>query len=183
MPLKLTIRPLEQYDEEKNEFFTPEVKTIVLEHSLVSISKWESTWCKPFISELEKDKKTYEETIDYIRCMTLTQNVDPNYYYFIPEKDIERILKYIESPQTATTITDMKQHPARKRVVTSEEIYAKMILTGIPIEFQKWHFNRLLTLIRVIDAKTDTKKMSKSEVLRSNAELNAQRRKLMKSKG
>lgn len=177
--LLLTIPPIEMFNEKTNEFvYSKEIK-ISLEHSLVSLSKWESRWNKPFLS---KDNKTLEETIDYIRCMTITQNVDPEVYFRLTDENINTINKYIESPMTATTFSD-NGHSSRE-IITSELIYYWMISLNIPMECQKWHLNRLLTLIRVCNIKNaPAKKMSRREIMNRNAALNAARRKKLNSTG
>ena len=146
--LLLTIPPIEMFNEKTSEFVYSKETKISLEHSLVSLSKWESRWNKPFLS---KDNKTLEETIDYIRCMTITQNVDPEVYFRLTDENINTINKYIESPMTATTFSD-NGHSSRE-IITSELIYYWMISLNIPMECQKWHLNRLLTLIRVCNIK------------------------------
>lgn len=170
--------------DERNERFihTPSIKEqrLRLEHSLVSLSKWESKWCKPFFHTMEK---TNEETIDYIRCMTLDSNVDPNVYFCLTDENLKQITEYIEAPMTATYISDNSKGPSREKV-TSELIYYWMIALNIPFECQKWHINRLLTLIRVCERKsTPPKKMSRQEIARRNAALNAERRKRLNTKG
>lgn len=178
--LTITIPSRELFDEKTNSFFTTKPQTIVLEHSLVSLSKWESKWHKPFLT---KDAKTLEETIDYIKCMTITQNVDPTVYNFLSHSNVQKINEYIEDPMTATTFgNDTKQGP--KEVVTSELIYYWMIAHNIPMECQKWHLNRLLTLVRVCNVKNaPPKKMSKRDVASRYASINAARRKKFNSKG
>lgn len=173
--LQLTIPATNLWDERKEIFIDIKETTLQLEHSLVSISKWESKWQKPFIT---KDPKTFEETIDYIRCMTITQNVDQNAYYALTKENIEAVNKYIEAPMTATTFSkEINSKPNRERL-TAEVIYYYMIALNIPFECQKWHLNRLLTLIKVCNIKNQPpKKMSKAEVMRNNAALNAARRK------
>lgn len=179
--LTITVPEVEVYDSEANEFRTLKAQTITLEHSLVSISKWESRWTKPFLG---KDKMTEEQTIDYIQCMTLTQNVDPTVYYRIDSDGIKRITDYIDAPMTATTISKSPHEKPNHEIVTSELIYYWMIALDIPFECQKWHLNRLLTLIRVCNAKNSpNKKMSKKEIMSRNRALNAARRAKTGSKG
>lgn len=181
MPIKISIPRLELFDERANEFVTINPTTIVLEHSLVSISKWESKWHKPFLSK--KEKKTYDETIDYIRCMTINQNVDPIVYAYIPDSEYDRIREYMEDPMTATWFRERKGSGSRE-IVTSEIIYYWMVALGIPFECQKWHINRLLTLVRVCNEKNSPgKKMSNRDILAQNAKLNAARRAKLKTKG
>lgn len=179
--LIITVPAVEMFNEKTNEFFTLKEQTLQLEHSLVSLSKWESKWCKPFLS---KNNKTMEETIDYIKCMTITQNVKEDVYERLSRSNIEKINEYIDAPMTATTFHDDSQKGRGKETITSELIYYWMISLNIPMECQKWHLNRLLTLIRVCNVKNSPpKKMSKGDIMRRNAALNAARRKQLNSKG
>ena len=182
--LKLTIPKSEFYDERKNEFIQIKETAISLEHSLVSISKWESKFQKAFLDPSPKTTRTAEEILEYIKCMTLTPNVDEKVYFGLTRENIKQIKDYIDSPMTATTFRNVKDSAPSRRKITSEEIYAKMIEHGIPFECQKWHINRLLTLIRICDIRQGPqKKMSKSEIFAQNRELNAARRAAMNSKG
>lgn len=169
---------IEAWDEENNCFVNmPFVKgaTIQLEHSLISLSKWESKWCKPFLTA--KDK-TAEETVDYIKCMTLTQNVKPEVYENLTEENIKQINDYIGAPMTATTFRENQNQKSNKEIITAELIYYWMIALNIPFECQKWHLNKLLTLVRVCNIKNEPpKKMSKSELYKHHAAVNAARRK------
>lgn len=178
--LKITIPSIELFDEVKNEFIQSKEQTIQFEHSLVSLSKWESKWCKPFLS---KEEKSFEETLDYIRCMTVTQNVDESIYYRLTNDQIKDVLDYIDKEMTATKISSDKK-TVNRDIVTAEIIYYSMIALNIPFECQKWHLNRLLTLINVCNIKnTPPKKMGKKELMRRNAELNAARRNSLKTGG
>lgn len=178
--LTLTIEPVEAYDESKEEFITSKGAVLLLEHSLVSLSKWESKWCKPFLARTED--KTFEETIDYISCMTITQNVDYNIYHTVSDKNIRDVNNYIDQPMTATVIR--KQIGGSREIITAEIIYYWMIALSIPFECQKWHLNRLLTLINVCNIKNGPqKKMSPKEIMRRNADLNAARRKQLNTRG
>lgn len=171
----------EIFDDEKQEFITPETKTLQLEHSLVSLSKWESKWCKPFFS---KEEKTPEETIDYIKCMTITQNVKDEVYSHLTRDNIMQINKYIEAPMTATTFSKNNKGKGSREIVTSELIYYWMITLNIPSEYQKWHLNRLLTLIQVCNVKNEpAKKMSNKEIMSRNRALNAARKKKLNTRG
>lgn len=179
--LEITIPEDELWDEEKGEFIPVKEQTLRLEHSLVSLSKWESKWCKTFFT---KEEKTKEEVLDYIKCMTITQNVKPEVYLRLTKENYEAINSYIEAPMTATTFSDRTNGSSNHEVITSELIYYWMIALNIPFECQKWHLNRLLTLIRVCEIKsTPPKKMSKHEIMSRNKALNAARRKAMKTKG
>ena len=183
--IEITIPAIEIYDSENEEFLYPVKKpvTLRLEHSLVSLQKWESKWHKPFLG---KEEKTMEETLDYVRFMCTTQNVDPEVYQYIPAGELKRIGEYIDDPMTATWFSESKNPPApgvKKEVITAEIVYYWMIKLGIPSEYRKWHLNQLLTLIRVINAKdAPKKKKSKKETLADYARINAMRRAKFKNK-
>ena len=179
--LQITIPATSLWDERREIFIDTKEQTLQLEHSLVSLSKWESKWLKPFLS---KDPKTIEETIDYIRCMTITQNVDQNVYYALTNNNIEQVNNYIDAPMTATTFRNNPNAKPNREIITAELIYYWMIALGIPFECQKWHLNKLLTLIKVCDIKNQpAKKMNKADIMRNNTALNAARRKQLHSKG
>lgn len=179
--LRITIPATELWDENKEEFINIKEQTLQLEHSLVSLSKWESKWHKPFLS---KDIKTEEENIDYIKCMTITQNVDPKVYDFIPNDIREKIKEYIDDKMTATWFNDEKSGKGGSEQITSELIYYWMITQNIPIKCEKWHLNRLLTLIKVCNVKNQPpKKMGKKALMSQRAQLNAARRKQLNTRG
>lgn len=181
--LHIVVPEMEFFNESTNEFFSIKEQKLSLEHSLVSISKWEAKWKKAFIGTPEK---TREEILDYIRCMTITQNVNPLVYEALTSENIKAVCDYIDDPMTATKFNDSRKTSGRvkSKIVTSEEIYYQMIANNIPPEYQKWHINRLITLIRVCQIKGDKpKKMKKSEVAKQNAAINEARRKKMNSKG
>ena len=177
-------KPVELFDEAKQEFVVipgKKEQTLQLEHSLVSLSKWESKWCRSFLS---KPPETAEETIDYIRCMTLTKNVNPEVYSGLTAENIDQIKNYINAPMTATTFSEDKNGKKNREIVTSELIYYWMISLQIPFECQKWHINRLLTLIRVCNIKNQPpKKRSQREIMSRNAALNAARRQQLNTNG
>ena len=179
--LQITIPATEMYDDSIDEFVYVKEQTLQLEHSLVSLSKWESKWCKSFIGSKNLSD---EETIDYIRCMTLNKNVDSEVYKRLTPSNVREIEKYIAAPMTATYFSDDKKSKSSRETVTSELIYYWMIALNIPFECQKWHLNRLLTLIRVCNVKNQPpKKMNKREIMSRNAALNAARRKQFNTKG
>ena len=185
MPLTIFVPSAELYDEVNNEFIYTKDQTMVLEHSLLSISKWETKWRKPYLSE---EQKTNEEALDYIRCMTITQNVDPNVYKALTGSQINEITEYIKEGQTATTIKqNASGHRARHsgKFVTSELIYFWMTAFNIPFTCEKWNFSRLMALIEIAGEENnpDKKKMGRQDILAQNRALNAQRRAKMKSKG
>lgn len=151
-----------------------------LEHSLVSISKWESKWCKSFLST---PNKTTEETIDYVKCMCLDE-VDEDVFNGITNDNISKIVEYINSPMTATTFNNTQDSKPNREIITAELIYYWMITLNIPMECQYWHINRLLTLIRVCNIKNSPpKKMGRQELMSRNAALNAARKKQLNTKG
>ena len=179
--LTIKIPAMEQWDELTETFVSTKEQTLQLEHSLVSISKWEAKWCKPFLDNLVE--KTVEEEIDYIKCMTLTQNIDPNVYRNLTNDNLNEIHKYIESPMSATIIPKQNKGGIRE-IITSEIIYYWMISLNIPFECQKWHINRLIKLIEVCNIKNQSpKKMSKRDIMSRNAAINAARRNKLNSKG
>ena len=181
MPITIHIPKTDDlWDPIKEEFITQPAVTLQLEHSLLSISKWEAKYHRPFLGK--KDNKTGEEMLDYIRMMTIAPKVSPEVYYRLSQENMDEIMHYIENPMTATTVRE-NGTPSRE-IVTSELIYYWMISLGIPFECQKWHLNRLMMLIRVCSAKNaKPKKMSKGEIHRRNSALNAARRAQLHSTG
>ena len=179
--LTITIPASEMWDEKNEKFVDIKECALQLEHSLISLSKWESKWCKPFL--FTKDKAE-EETLDYVRCMTLTPRVSPEVYYGLTSENIKAINTYIEAPMTATCFGADRNGRGNREIVTSELIYYWMIALNIPFECQKWHLNRLLTLIRVCNIKNQpAKKMSRREIMSRNAALNAARRNQLGTNG
>lgn len=184
MPKEITIPDQSIWDERSELFINVKGATLCLEHSLISLSKWESKWHIPFLG---KNEKTAEQVEDYIRCMTLTQHVNPEVYHYIPSSIMKEIFDYIEDPMTATWFSKVDEGKGginRGETITAEIVYYWMVTLNIPVQFEKWHLNRLLTLIRVINAKNaPAKKMSKREILARNRQLNAARRAKSKSRG
>lgn len=179
--LTVTLPAKEVYDDEKEYFFTMKEQLLHLEHSLVSLSKWESKWCKPFLSS---EDKSNEETIDYIRCMTITQNVDQDLYNYIDGDIIKLVNNYIEDPMTATTFSKNSSGGKNREIITAEIIYYWMVTFNIPFECQKWHLNRLLTLINVCNIKNQpTKRMSKRDLIAQNRALNTARKSRINTTG
>ena len=173
----------EDWDEVNEEFiYRPDGKeqVLCLERSLVSLSKWESKWCKPFLSS----EKTDEEFLDYIKCMTVSSNVSNDVYNRLTLENFREISDYINAPMTATTFSDDKTKKNNREIVTAELIYYWMVSLNIPFECEKWHIKRLLTLIRVCEIKNNPpKKRSRREIMSRNAALNAARRKQLNTKG
>lgn len=159
MPKVVHIPPVERWNAKTEEFeypFGQEGVTLTLEHSLISIYKWEAKWHKPFITKVPHSN---EEAIDYIKCMTLTQNVKPEVYDCIPEDVMKEITDYIDDPMTATNFSEMPSSSNRKSLreekITAELVYYWMIAFHIPFECRKWHFEQLMTLIEVCSRKTE----------------------------
>lgn len=178
--LPIHIRGGEFWNEKEERFIYTKPVTLKLEHSLVSISKWEAKWHISFID----DEKTDEQLLDYIRCMTLNNDVDPIVYKLLTAADFKKINDYIEDTMTATTINDTKKGKRRTQKLTNELIYCWMIQFGIPVEFEKWHLNRLITLIRVCSEEAQpTKKRNAADLARSYKELNAARKAKWGTKG
>jgi len=189
MPKTIVVKGRELYNEQENKFYSVDETTLVLEHSLIAISKWEARFKKPFLKE--GAISTPDELIFYIKCMTITpQKVDDHVYELITQEQMDEIMQYIADPMTATWFGEDKD-PKKKRnkeIMTSEVIYYYMTALQIPVEFQKWHLNRLMTLIRVCSIKNEEQygekpKMKKGDLLKRNAALNAQRRAKLHSKG
>ena len=182
--LKIRIKPNEFFDDKNNQFYIfPEKEVeLQLEHSLVSISKWEAKWHKSFLSSTDK---TNEELIDYIKCMAVNSSIiDERVYNLLEEDQVNAISAYINDPMTATTFREDPTKGHLRKTKTSEVIYYQMVALGIPFECQKWHLNRLLTLIRVCSEKNQpAKKMSNKEIANRNRALNEARRAQLKSRG
>lgn len=179
--LQIRIPSKEGWDEAKQEFVSVPDTVLSLEHSLISISKWEAKWHVPFLS---KDQKTPEQITDYIKCMTITPNVKSEVYDFLTRDNINAVLAYIDDPMTASSVKDRGGPKRSREIVTSELIYYWMVALQIPFECQKWHINRLMMLIQICNAKNQPdKKMSKRNTMQQNAALNAARRNKMHSKG
>lgn len=179
--LTITVPGAEFFDERTGEFVQSKTTKLSLEHSLLSVSEWESKWRKPFLGSTDK---TLEECVDYVRCMTLDEDVDPLVYKSITRGNFEQINAYIEAPMTATTIRDMPGRKNSREIVTNEMIYYWMTALNIPFSCEKWHLNRLLMLIRVSNIKNSPqKKMSKKDIYNQNRALNAERKKRLGSQG
>ena len=178
--LDIVVPAAERFDERTMEFVQIKEQRLKLEHSLISLSKWESKFKKPFLSS---DKSPYE-VIEYIRFMTLTQNVDPNVYYNLSEQNITEISNYINDSMTATTFKQLPKKNGPKEIITAELIYYWMISFNVPVEFEKWHLNKLLTLLEVCARKQEQpKKMSRKEIAAQHRSINAANRARFNTKG
>lgn len=181
--LKLSIPAREVFDPETSCFYEIREQTIQLEHSLLSLSKWESKWEKPFLHTTDM---TNEQILDYIRCMTITPNVDPTVFRCLTRENLRQIEEYIARPMTATTFNDKNAKPGKREIVTAEIIYYWMVACQIPFECQKWHLNRLFTLIRVCSIKNNPKKgkkMGRAAMTKKYSALNQARRQALGTSG
>lgn len=179
--LRLKIAPTEMWDERKQEFVQTGERELMLEHSLVSLAKWESKWQKPF---LDQKPKTGDEMLDYVRCMTITQNVSPETYSRLTTGNMAEIEQYISRPMTATTFSAEQRGNRNGEKTTAERIYYWMVTLSIPFECEKWHLNRLLALIRVCNLKNQpARKKSQRAILQENRALNAARRQRLRTRG
>ena len=179
--LTINVPGEEYFNNETQKFVTVGDVNLELEHSLISISKWESQWEIPFLS---KDDKTTEQILSYVKMMTQNVNVKDDVYLRLSQKNTDAINSYINAKMTATTFYEPNSKKPNRETITSEIIYYWMISLNIPMECETWHLNRLLTLIRVCNLKNaPEKKMSQQEIAARNRALNAQRRAQLNSKG
>lgn len=179
--LRITITGEEFYDEVTETFSGSGDTVIDLEHSLVSLSKWESEFQKPFLSA---GSKTTNEIFGYIRAMILTSEYPDDIFARLDDQNLEKINTYIESKQSATTFAEIGKPPNRKEVITGELIYYWMVSFNIPFECESWHLNRLFSLIRICNIKqSKPRKMSRSEIAARNRSLNAQRKEQLGTTG
>lgn len=178
--LTIIVPGAEFYDETSKEFKTYENFVLKIEHSLVSLSKWESIYEKPFLGN---DQKSNEEVLGYVKCMALNEDVPDDVFRRLSQENIEAVNQYINAKMTATWFAERKQKPSGE-VITAEVIYYWMVSMNIPLEFQNWHLNRLFTLIQVISLKNEPgKKLSRAELAARNRALNEQRRKQLGTRG
>lgn len=197
MPLTIKVAGRELFDEKNNKFITVKDTTLTLEHSLVSVHKWEQKWKKPFLKEDTFKTLGAAAFLDYIRCMCMNKVVDDNVFLVLSEKNIKDITDYIDDPMTATWFAEEKDEHSfvnkkrkKKQIQTAETIYWQMIALQIPKEFEKWHLNSLLTLIRVCGIKNEEQykesqngSKTRKPNLKSRAALNAKRRAALHTKG
>jgi hypothetical protein len=190
--LEIDVQPSEVWDNEKEEFLTIPGGHLCLEHSLISLSKWEAKYEKPFL--VDEPQKTNEEMLDYIKCMTINRGINDSVYLGLTSEHYKAINDYVSASRTATTFNDTRASNPNKTktktygrrhqsIVTSEIIYYDMIAFNIPFECEKWHINRLLTLIHVCSIKTQPDKMKGKDLAKSNRSLNAARRAKRHTKG
>lgn len=180
--LEIKIPGEERWDERENQFVYDKPVTLRLEHSLLALAKWESKWHKPFLDQTKP--KTNEETLDYVRCMTVTQGVDPAVYERLTRQNMAAIQTYMKDPMTAATFTERKGGHRRAQYQSAETFYAAMASYGIPFSCEKWHLNRLLALIRACgEQNMPPEKMGRQEQAARTRALNAQRKAKYHSRG
>ena len=180
--LQLSVKPKELFDEEESRFIYLPAAELTFEHSLVSLSKWESKYKKPFFADKNQNEnfeKTVNEVLDYFLMMCL-ETVDPNIIFWMDNEEIKTIGDYLQEEQTATWFSDQNSTPSRpsRKVITSELIYYWLIALSIPFDVETWNLNRLLTLIQVVNQENDPKKNKKptASLMAQRRQLNAQRR-------
>jgi len=182
--LRLEVETQELWNAEINQFIPPVKFVLELEHSLVSISKWEETWEIPFLGNAEK---TNVQVLDYVRCMTLNKDVDPAVYHLLSASDLDDINRYINAKRSATWFGATPDKPGRNEIITSEVVYYWLVTGQIDFQVQYWHFSRLMTLIKVIGDKQNTgkakSKMSPAQLAARNRDLNAKRKAELGTKG
>lgn len=185
MPIVIKVPPVEiGFNEKTKQFITFDGATLILEHSLISLSKWEAIWKIPFLDK--NTKLTREQTESYVECMTLNKQSDPKVYHYLSNENIAEIEKYIGDDKTATWFTNNNpgKSKSKSEVITSELIYYWMISWNIPVEFEKWHLSRLIALVRICNVKNSKdNKMSKKETAEYYKRLNEQRKAAMNTKG
>lgn len=179
--LTVIVPGVDSFDEATEMFISSQEVTLELEHSLASLSKWESLWEKPFLGQ---SAKTDEETLSYIEQMCVTPNVPPDVFHRLPESVLRQINEYLNAKMTATWFYDDPNKAPSKEVLTAEVLYSWMVQFGIPIECDRWHLSRLLTLIRVRGEQSQPpKKMTQREILARNRRLNEQRKAQLRTSG
>lgn len=176
--LKIKVSEKELFDERTGEFIKIPEMELHLEHSLISLSRWESKWKKPFL-DTKNAERTAEEMVDYICCMSIDKEIDPTIIQSLPASEYIKIKDYIADPRTATTVHDRRaKRGGKSEIYTSELLYYYMIYYGVPFSCEKWHLNRLLMLIKVCGVKggTTNQEMSMNEIFAQNTALNRARR-------
>ena len=174
--LTITLPAKEMFDEAASTFIMYPETELHLEHSLISLSKWESKWKKPYLGT---EERTREEILDYIYCMSMDKNTDPELINHMGIEEYKKIQEYILDSHTATKIYYRRpKKGGRPEVYTSEVLYYYMIYYGIPWAAEKWHLNRLITLIKVCGIKggTTNQAMDMNAIFAQNRALNAARR-------
>lgn len=169
--LRIDVTTGESFNETTSTFITSDSCHVDLEHSLVSVSKWESLWEKPFLG---KEDKTTDETISYVRMMIVGDELPPAVFAKLLTDHLPEIKTYIEAKMSATTVPETPGAPGNRETITSELIYYWMVSMRIPVEFERWHLNRLLMLVRVISFKNEPRKKRKPNLAERQA-LNRQR--------
>lgn len=181
MPLTINVPQREFFNNKTQEFIYLDPEVLVLEHSLISISKWEAKWHIPYFKE---KNKTREQTYSYIQCMCIKGNSSMDVIKTLTDDNLVAITEYINDPMTATTIKDSDDKKNNDNFMTSEVIYALMVNYRIPVEFEKWHINRLIMLIRVLNEQNkEPKKKTEQELINDYKQINERNKRLLHTKG
>lgn len=183
--IQLEIEGSEFFNETKQEFYYTNPCVVMLEHSLLSVAKWESKWKKPFLSSRKDDVLTNAALYDYFRCMEVEPCIESMWPVSLSPSQYQKLLKYIDEEQTATKFYSYKKDKTLSRqTITSELIYYWMASLNIPFECERWHLSRLLTLIHIASVKGQTgKKMTQKETMQMYAELNEKRKRQYNTRG
>ena len=182
--LHLRIPEQELWNPISEKFIRVKAVDLDLEHSLASVSNWESKWHVPFHDD--RKEKTFEQSIDYVRCMTLTPDVDSDVYKYLTQQNVKDIMDYIGDSSTATWFNDANRKSGKREIITAEIIYYWMTVYNIPESYQTWHLNKLMTLLRVCAEKNNpekNKKMANANLASQRRALNAARKKKFHTKG
>ena len=181
MPIKVVVPEAELFDPKTEEFTEVKATTLIMEHSLISISKWEEKWCVPFIEGPNPNsrEKTDEMWLSYFQCMVINpKEVDISVIRAIPASEQRRIIAYIQKQATASSVSDRNEPKGPSEQITSELIYCWMTMYNIPDRFDKWHLSRLIILTRICQRKNSApEKVNKRDRSLEYAKISAQRRK------
>lgn len=146
------------------------------EHSLLSLSKWESKSKTPFLAT---PVKTAEVLLDYFEDMLLTPGTPPGIIYRLSPEQLKELTEYINDPMSASSVPQEGPNRRTPEITTSELIYYWMTALKIPFNpAETWHLNRLMMLIQIANYKNQPeKKRRPGQVLNDWREQNARLKK------